>query len=53
MNGRGEVEWTIDGKLFKKSGAGARLFWPYDSGEHLIGAKDSDGRTDTVKVVVK
>jgi len=43
-NGSGDISWTIDGKAFGRGSAGARLFWPFARGEHLITAGDSEGR---------
>jgi penicillin-binding protein 1C len=50
-NGGGEIGWTIDGKPLRKSKI--KMFWPFTRGEHKIEAKDSEGRTDSVKVVIK
>lgn len=52
-NGRGNVEWKIDGKHFRKCGAGEKVFWPYGRGEHLVEAEDSKGTNCSVRVIVK
>ena len=53
MNGKGEVSWSIDGKPFRKAKSGAKTFWPFTRGEHRIEARDSDGKSDSVKVFVR
>lgn len=53
VNGKGEVSWSIDGTPFRKIRSGMRIFWPFTRGEHRIEATDSDGKTDSVKIVVR
>ncbi len=47
------IYWFVDGELFRTSLPGQRVFWPLQSGAHVISCSDSFSHSDSVRVLVE
>jgi penicillin-binding protein 1C len=50
---RGRIEWSVDGREIGAADADAKVDWPLAPGKHRILARDEQGRTAEVLVVVR
>jgi penicillin-binding protein 1C len=50
---RGRIEWSVNGREVGAADADAKVDWPLAPGKHRITARDEQGRTAEVLVVVR